>query len=74
MQNARQVPRSGHRRYPSLNAIGNAQSPTLPVLGIAHGSDRRIDRQMRHGHCDQAPNVLGNVSLIDAIRKRGNVL
>lgn len=59
---------SDHCRHPSLNPIGNAQSPSLPVLGMADSGGGRIHRQMRHCHCNQAPDVLGNVSLIDAIR------
>ncbi len=73
MQNPRQDRRSHNRRHPSLNPINDAQSPTLPVIGIAHGGGRRVDRQMRHGDRNESPDVLGNVSLIDAIRQSGNL-
>ena len=33
MQNTRQGPRLGHRRHPSLNAIGNAQSIPTSIFG-----------------------------------------
>jgi hypothetical protein len=49
------------------------QCSTLPLLGIVSCDGRCISRQMAHGGSDQSTDVLGNVSLVDAIGQRGNL-